>query len=42
MTESDRIIAETLHLDAEATKGPWMHDDEAHYIVGGQVEEIGE
>ena len=27
MTESDRIIAEVLRLDAEATKGPWNHID---------------
>lgn len=32
--ESSRLIAETLRLDGEATQGPWMHDDEAHYIVG--------
>lgn len=33
-SESSRLIAETLRLDGEATQGPWMHDDEAHYIVG--------
>ena len=31
MTESDRIIAEVLRLDAEATKGPWVEwNDSVH------------
>ena len=27
MTESERLIDETLRLDAEATKGPWTFND---------------
>ena len=41
MTAND-IINETLRLDAEATKGPWMHDDEAHYIVGDHGPDVAD
>lgn len=33
-SEVEKLIAETLRLDGEATRGPWMHDDEAYHIVG--------